>query len=82
MASDYNKAQQIKDRITRFSKQDNRVTLKYLKYNSGHKNILVPTKAPSPVDLSAQVGKAQKTTLFITTRKKKSWKIESPTLTD
>jgi hypothetical protein len=29
MRSDYAKAQQIKDRITRFSREDNRVTLKY-----------------------------------------------------
>lgn len=30
MMSDYAKAQQIKDRITRFSKQNDRVALKYL----------------------------------------------------
>lgn len=59
MASDYNKAQQIKDRITRFSKQDNRVTLKYPSLYPGPKSLSVPTGALFRTGLSALAEIAQ-----------------------
>ena len=68
MDTEYNKAQQIKDRITRFSKQDNRVTLKYYGVNLDPKNILVTIKVEFQVVLSAPVDKALKTIWFIITR--------------
>jgi len=45
MMSDYNKARQIKDRITRFSKENDKVTLKYAFFKIDLKNISAKIKA-------------------------------------
>ena len=63
MASDYNKAQQIKDRITRFSKQDNRVTLKYSCLYTDPRSLSVPTGALFPTGRSPSAEIAQQKTV-------------------
>ena len=50
MRDDFAKAQQIKERITRFSKQDNRITLKYSIFDVDLKSISARIRVEFPTD--------------------------------
>ena len=81
MASEYSKAQKIKDRISKYVSQDNKVKLKYFICNKGHKSFL-ETKVSSQANLLDKVEKVPREILPNTTRRMTSSKTESRTQID